>query len=115
MSATSGKLPPAMRLPECPPLSIIKNRLVPGQWDVVAFLLVIAFFIYLAEAAHGLTQPLARLEAVPISLDPRSLVGYAARTGLRMLIAMGCSLVFTFVYATLAAKSRRAEMVLVAP
>jgi NitT/TauT family transport system permease protein len=113
MNATSGKLPPAMRLPDFPPLSIIKNRLVPGQWDVLAFLLVIVFFIYLAEAAHGLVQPLARLEATPISLDPWALVGYSARTGLRMLIAMGCSLVFTFTYATLAAKSRRAEMVLV--
>jgi NitT/TauT family transport system permease protein len=102
-----------MRLPDFPPLSIIKNRLVPGQWDVLAFLLVIAFFVYLAEAAHGLTQPLGLLEATPISLDPRALVGYSARTGLRMLIAMGCSLVFTFTYATLAAKSRRAEMVLV--
>jgi NitT/TauT family transport system permease protein len=102
-----------MRLPDFPPLSIIKNRLVPGQWDVLAFLLVITFFIYLAEAAHGLTQPLARLQAIPISLDPRALIGYSARTGLRMLIAMGCSLVFTFAYATLAAKSRRAEMVLV--
>jgi NitT/TauT family transport system permease protein len=108
-----GQTPPAMRLPDFPPLSIIKNRLVPGQWDVLAFLLVIAFFIYLAEAAHGLTQPLARLEATPISLDPWSLAGYSARTGLRMLIAMVCSLVFTFGYATLAAKSRRAEMVLV--
>jgi NitT/TauT family transport system permease protein len=102
-----------MRLPDFPPLSIIKNRLVPGQWDVLAFLLVITFFIYLAEAAHGLSQPLGLLEATPISLDPRALIGYSARTGLRMLIAMGCSLVFTFVYATLAAKSRRAEMVLV--
>jgi NitT/TauT family transport system permease protein len=102
-----------MRLPEFPPLSIIKNRLVPGQWDVLAFLLVIAFFIYLAEAAHGLTQPLARLEATPISLGAWPLVGYAARTGLRMLIAMVASLIFTFTYATLAAKSRRAEMVLV--
>jgi len=113
MSATSGKLPAAMRLPDFPPLSIIKNRLVPGQWDVLAFLLVIVFFIYLAEAAHGLGQPLARLEATPISLNPWALIGYSARTGLRMLIAMGCSLVFTFTYATLAAKSRRAEMVLV--
>src|SRR6201990_1961697 len=113
MNSTSGKLPPAMRLPEFPPLSIIKNRLVPGHWDVLAFLLVITFFVYLAEAAHGLIQPLARLEATPITLDPWALVGYAARTGLRMLIAMGCSLVFTFTYATLAAKSRRAETILV--
>ena len=84
-----------MRLPDFPPLSIIKNRLVPGQWDVLAFLLVIAFFIYLAEAAHGLTQPLARLEAIPISLDPRALFGYSARTALRMLklsIGTDCSM-----------------------
>ncbi|HEY6482700.1 MAG TPA: ABC transporter permease subunit [Steroidobacteraceae bacterium] len=80
---------------------------------MLAFLLVVAFFLYLAEAAHGLTQPLARLTATPISLDPRSLVGYSARTALRMLIAMVASLIFTFSYATLAAKSRRAEMVLV--
>src|SRR5579872_5017781 len=102
-----------MRLPELPPLSIIKNRLVPGHWDVLAFLLVIAFFAYLADAAHGLIQPLARLEAIPISLDPWSLVGYAGRTGLRMLVAMVASLVFTFTYATLAAKSRRAAIVLI--
>jgi NitT/TauT family transport system permease protein len=108
-----GQTAALMRLPDFPPLSVIKNRLVPGHWDVLAFLLVITFFIYLAEAAHGLTQPLARLEETPISLDPWALVGYSARTGLRMLIAMGCSLVFTFTYATLAAKSRRAEMVLV--
>src|SRR6201985_3003268 len=102
-----------MRLPEFPPFSIIRNRLVPGHWDVLAFFLVIAFFVYLAEAAHGLIQPLARLEATPITLNPWALIGYSARTGLRMLIAMGCSLLFTFAYATLAAKSRRAEMVLV--
>src|SRR5580692_951592 len=109
---SSGKLR-RMRLPDFPPLSIIKNRLVPGHWDVLAFLLVIAFFIYLAEAAHGLTQPLGSLEAIPISLDPRALFGYAARTALRMVIALLASIVFTFTYATLAAKSRRAEIVLV--
>lgn len=91
----------------------VATRFVPGGWDVLAFVLVVAFFIYLAEAAHGLAGSLANLEAVPISLDPHALVGYAARTALRMLIAMGASLLFTLTYATLAAKSRRAEVVLV--
>jgi len=95
------------------PISIIRKRFVPGRWDVLAFLLVVALFIYLAEAAHGLTQSLDRLQATPISLDPVSLIGYSARTALRMLVAMVASLLFTFSYATLAAKSRRAEMVLV--
>jgi len=95
------------------PISVLRERYVPGGWDLLAFLLVFSFFIYLAQAAHGLTGSLARLEATPISLSPRALVGYSARTALRMLIALGASLVFTFTYATLAAKSRRAEVVLV--
>jgi len=95
------------------PISVLRTRYVPGGWDLLAFLLVFAFFIYLAQAAHGLTGSLARLEATPISLAPSALVGYAARTALRMLIAMLASLVFTFTYATLAAKSRRAEVILV--
>jgi NitT/TauT family transport system permease protein len=95
------------------PISVLKTRFIPGGWDVLAFMLVFAFLIYVAEAALGLTGSLARLEATPISLAPGALVGYAARTALRMLIAMVASLLFTFVYATLAAKSRRAEVVLV--
>jgi NitT/TauT family transport system permease protein len=75
--------------------------------------LVFALLIYVAGAAHGLTGSLSGLEATPISLAPGALVGYAARTALRMLIAMLASIVFTFTYATLAAKSRRAEIVLV--
>jgi NitT/TauT family transport system permease protein len=95
------------------PIAVLRNRYVPGGWDVLAFILVFAFFIYLAQAARGLTGSLAHLEATPISLDPRMLIGYGARTGLRMLIALVFSLIFTFTYATLAAKSRRAEVLLV--
>jgi NitT/TauT family transport system permease protein len=95
------------------PNSVLKTRYVPGPWDVIAFILVFAGFAYLADAAHGLTGSLAHLEAQPISLDPRYLPGYAARTALRMLVAMVASLVFTFTYGTLAAKSRRAAIVLI--
>src|SRR6202521_5007161 len=95
------------------PISVLRTRYVPGGWGVLAFVLVFAFFVYVAQVAHGLAGSLARLEATPISLAPSALVGYAARTALRMLIAMLASLVFTFTYATLAAKSRRAEIILV--
>ncbi|HVW68097.1 MAG TPA: ABC transporter permease subunit [Steroidobacteraceae bacterium] len=95
------------------PIPVLKNRFIPGGWDLLAFVLIFAFFIYLAEAAHGLTGSLAGLQATPISLAPAALAGYAGRTALRMLIAMLASLLFTFTYATLAAKSRRAEVVLV--
>ena len=41
------------------PLAVLRNRYVPGGWDVLAFVLVFAFFIYLAQAARGLTGSLA--------------------------------------------------------
>jgi NitT/TauT family transport system permease protein len=102
-----------MRLGRLPISVLQQTRYVPGGWDVLAFLLVIAFFVYCAQAAHGLSGSLAQLQAIPISLDPRALFGYSARTALRMLLAMGASLLFTFTYATLAAKSHRAEIILV--
>jgi len=48
-----------------------------------------------------------------MTLAPAALPRYALRTTMRMLAALGASLAFTFVYATAAAKSRRAELVLV--
>src|SRR6185437_309826 len=110
-SCRSGRLR-RMRLDRLP-ISVLRTRYVPGGWDLLAFVLVFCLLIYMAQAAHGLIGSLAHLEATPISLAPAALVGYAARTALRMLIAMLASLLFTFTYATLAAKSRRAEVVLV--
>ena len=49
----------------------------------------------------------------PISLDYWQLPYYALRTALRMFTALAFSLFFTFTYATLAAKSRRAEIILI--
>ena len=66
--------------------------------------------------AKGLRETLAPLSALKepvVSLDPANLPEYALRTTLRMLAAMVASLIFTFTYATLAAKSRRAELVLI--
>jgi NitT/TauT family transport system permease protein len=48
-----------------------------------------------------------------VSTDPIHLPYYAARSLLRMFAALGLSLVFTFFYATAAARSRRAEKVLI--
>ena len=53
-------------------------------------------------------------EIVPaVSLDPRNLPNYAARSTLRMFIALGFSTLFTFAYGYAAARSRRAERVLI--
>ena len=91
-----------------PPVSIETRRFVPDKWDVVAAVLVIGFLVALADASHTVMLPLSRIQAEPLSLAPSALPYYALLTALRMLIALGVSLVFTFTYATLAAKSARA-------
>src|SRR3974390_2499497 len=83
------------------------------RWEILACLLILGLLIFLGEASKNLFQPLADLQRSPPSLDPSHLPEYAARTTLRMLVAMALSLLFTFTYATLAAKSRRAERLLV--
>lgn len=82
-------------------------------WDLVAVILVLGTLVLLAQASRGLLQPLPEAGVGVIDLDPSLLPEYALRTSLRMLAAMVLSLVFTFTYATWAAKSRRAEQVLI--
>jgi NitT/TauT family transport system permease protein len=83
------------------------------RWDVLALVLVIGLVAFLGEGSRGLLEPLSQLEATPLSLDPSHLPEYATRTTLRMLAALVLSLLFTFTYATWAAKSERAGRLLV--
>ena len=85
----------------------------PSRWDIIAIPLVLSVVMLLALGAREMTGPFHLGEQLPISLDPRNLPEYALRTTVRMLIALGASLVFSVVYATLAAKSRRAEQILI--
>lgn len=81
------------------------DLLVGGGLLVVVFALV--------RLAPGLDRPFSAGTAPStISTDPGELPYYAARSLLRMFLALAVSLVFTFVYATAAARSRRAEKVL---
>jgi NitT/TauT family transport system permease protein len=89
------------------------QRLLPNAWDFVAFPLIICLIAMASIGFHQTLAPMSSLKTQVISLDPRMLPEYAMRTTLRMLAAMVASLVFTLTYGTLAAKSRRAEKVLV--
>jgi NitT/TauT family transport system permease protein len=89
------------------------RELIPNRWDLIAFPLVFGLFALAGLGAHQSLAPIATLNQASISLNPIYLPEYALRTTLRMLSALAVSLVFTFVYGTLAAKSRRAEVVLV--
>jgi NitT/TauT family transport system permease protein len=88
-------------------------RLLPNGWDFVAFPLIICVIALTAIGFHQTLAPISTLKTQVISLDPTNLPEYAMRTTLRMLAAMVASLTFTLIYGTLAAKSRRASVVLV--
>ncbi|MGH7081002.1 MAG: ABC transporter permease, partial [Acetobacteraceae bacterium] len=89
------------------------RRRLPNAWDFVAAAVVLGALMGLAPAIRGTLGPLAATGSVVIHLDPAWLPYYAVRTTLRMFAALVASIVFTFGYGTLAAKSRRAEIILV--
>jgi NitT/TauT family transport system permease protein len=89
------------------------QALRPNIWDAVALILVIGAMVLIVYGGEETTLPLSALDITPVSLDPANLPHYALRTTMRMLLAIVCSIIFTFIYSALAAKSRRAEMVLI--
>ena len=86
---------------------------VPSWRDLAAILLVLGIVILLGVGAHQMVAPFVAEHQPEISLSPAALPLYTLRTVMRMLAALAASLVFTLTYATLAAKSRRAEIILI--
>jgi NitT/TauT family transport system permease protein len=82
-------------------------------FELLAFFIIVAVLMSIAWAVSHMIAPISQLQQLPISLDPRVLPGYALRTTLRMLIAVVFSLVFSLIYATLAAKNKRAELIMI--
>ena len=100
---------------------VVTNRTEPfafvrdlaSRWDLIAIIVVIGVLTFFAEASRGLLAPVSKITGDALSLDPIHLPVYAARTTLRMFTALLFSLLFTFTYGTWAAKSPRAEKLLV--
>jgi NitT/TauT family transport system permease protein len=89
-------------------------RVTRVNWrDLLALSLIVTIIILLGLAASQMLAPLTPARQPEISLSPSALPNYALRTTVRMLAALVVSLVFTFIYGAAAAKSRRAEMVLI--
>ena len=95
------------------PLGLGPRGLLPNIYDAVVFVLIAGIFVAVVHGAHEMRAPLASLDIAPVTLDPANLPEYALRTTLRMFAAILASLLFTFVVATLAAKSRKAELVII--
>ena len=94
------------------PLGLTRAAFKPNLFDATIFLLIVGVFVLVTHGIREMTGPMAQLSA-PVTLDPAKLPEYALRTTLRMFAAILASLAFTFVVATLAARSRKAELVIV--
>lgn len=90
------------------------RRPVLGLPDLAVGLGVLALLYVVAHVGSESFVKFSPPEVLPsVSLDPRNLPNYAARSTLRMFIALVASTLFTFVYGYAAARSKRAERVLV--
>jgi len=82
--------------------------------DVVVFAALLALLFGLLRLAPALNAPfLPSTAPSSVSTDPADLPYYAVRSLLRMFIGLVLSVLFTFVYATAAARLPRAEKVLI--
>src|SRR5580693_1698229 len=81
--------------------------------DVVVFVAIALLLFGILRLAHSLNSSSASAHVAVISTDPANLPYYAARSLLRIFNAFFLSVVFTFIYATAAARSRRARIVLI--
>ncbi len=86
---------------------------IPNYWDVMAFVLVVSGIFLLGWGMKAMAGHFELGQAMPVSLNPTHLPYYALRSVLRMLIALVCSLAFTFVFGTWAAKSTQAERIII--
>jgi len=92
----------------------LAGQRIPNRSDGVALLLVMGVLVGLIEVGRStISAPIALIQNTPIHLDPSYLPFYALRSTARMFAALFFSFTFTFTYATLAAKSRRAGMILI--
>ena len=85
----------------------------PNRWDWALLPVVLGVLAALAFGATQMSRPFEVGQPTSISLDPAYLPYYLLRTILRMFTALACALVFSFVFATVAAKNRTAEKVLI--
>ncbi|QLY28526.1 ABC transporter permease subunit [Nocardia huaxiensis] len=85
-----------------------------SRWADVAVFLGAAVLIWIVvRVSAGMNVPFDQSAAPSsISTDPAELPYYAARSLLRMFLALGLSILFTFVFATAAARLPRAEKIM---
>jgi NitT/TauT family transport system permease protein len=96
-----------------PPTINFNPNLRPNAWDLAALPLVLGILWLLAFGGMQMSTPYNIGDALTVSSDPMDLPYYLLRSFLRMAAGLAASLTFTIIYATLAAKSKYAEKILI--
>jgi len=92
----------------------VLRRFPFGLADIAIILGTLVLLGLIARVGAGALTSFVPPQVVPsVSLDPHHLPYYAARSTLRMFIALFFSTLFTLIYGYIAAKNRRAEKVLI--
>ena len=85
----------------------------PNLADVLMLVLIGTLAVLVVHGVQEMNRPLEAIRINPVELDLARLPGYALLTTLRMFAAIICSLIFTVVVGSLAAKSRKAAVVVI--
>ncbi|CAJ0817853.1 hypothetical protein LMG19087_03235 [Ralstonia wenshanensis] len=85
----------------------------PNRFDLALLPIILAAIVLVAYAAKQMNVPYTPGEHLDVSLDIIELPYYLLRTSIRMLLALGASLAFSFAFAAIASKNRTAEKVMV--
>ena len=85
----------------------------PNRWDWMALPIILGIIFFMAFGASQMATPYQVGTPLQITLDPLYLPYYLLRTTLRMMTALFLSLIFSFVFAALAARYRLAEKIMV--
>ncbi len=94
-------------------VSVSAARAWPNRYDFIVFAVLAAIAVATLHGARGMGASLGQLDIAPVTLATENLPNYALRTTMRMFAAIVASLVFTFILGALAAKSRKAELVII--
>jgi len=85
----------------------------PNRFDFALLPMILAVIVIVAFAARQMNVPYQPGDAMAVQLDIATLPYYLMRTSIRMLTALGASLLFSFAFAAIASRNRTAEKVMV--
>ncbi len=92
---------------------ILSNNRTINIWDIALLCLIFGAISIVVWNIAQVSAPYHVGDPIKISLSPYYLPGYAIRSTFRLLIGLCCSLLFTFIVGTLAAKNKAAERIII--